>query len=89
MRNLRSKPNGSLFQVYSKASKKASVNWPSSGVLVHLTLQKTIAIFLKYSIQKSSLVDELQLSQMPKQDLSLVPKKDFSLCLKQGLFSVP
>ena len=36
-----------------------SVNCPSSGVLVHLTLQKTVAIFLKYSIQKSSLVDVL------------------------------
>ena len=42
-----------------RLQKKLSVNCPSSGVLVHLTLQKTIAIFFKYSVQKSSLVDEL------------------------------
>ena len=50
-----------FFKSIPRLQKKASVNCPSSGVLVHLTLQKTIAIFLKYSIQKSSLVDELAL----------------------------
>ena len=48
-----------FFKSIPRLQKNFSVNCPSSGVLVHLTLQKTIAIFLKYSVQKSSIVDEL------------------------------
>ena len=48
-----------FFKSIPRLQKSFSVNCPSSGVLVHLTLQKTIAILLKYSIQKSSSVDEL------------------------------
>ena len=48
-----------FFKSIPRLRKNFSVNCPSSGALVYLTLQKTIAIFLKYSIQKSSLVDEL------------------------------
>ena len=51
--------NPTLLKSIPGLQKSLSVNCPSSGILVHLTLQKTIAIFLKYSIQKSSLVDEL------------------------------
>ena len=46
-----------FFKSIPRLQKSFSANCPSTGVLVHLTLQKTIAIFLKYSI--SSLVDEL------------------------------
>ena len=48
-----------FFKSIPRLQKSFSVNCPSSGVLVHLTLQKTIAMFLKYSIQRSSLVDAL------------------------------
>ena len=48
-----------FFKCIPRLQKSSSANCPLTGVLVHLTLQKTIAIFLKYSIQKSSLVDEL------------------------------
>ena len=48
-----------FFKSVPRLQESFSANCPSTGVLVHLTLQKTIAIFLKYSIQKSSLVDEL------------------------------
>ena len=47
-----------FFKSIPRLRKSFCANCPSTGILVHLTLQKTIAIFLKYSIQ-SSLVDEL------------------------------
>ena len=48
-----------FFKSIPRLQKNFFANCPSTGVLVHLTLQKTIAIVLKYSIRKSSLVDEL------------------------------
>ena len=48
-----------FFKSIPRLQKSFCANCPSTGVLVHLTSQKTIPIFLKYSIQKSSLVDEL------------------------------
>ena len=45
--------------LYSKASRNFSLNCLLSSVLAYLTFQKTIAIFLKYSIQNSSLVADL------------------------------
>ena len=48
-----------FFKSIPRLRKSFCANCPLTGVLVHLTLHKTIAIFLKYSIQKSSLVDEL------------------------------
>ena len=48
-----------FFKSIPRLQKSFSANCPSTGVLVHMSLQKTIAIFLKYSIQKSSLVDKL------------------------------